>query len=95
MFMSKLPPSSRSQYNLGYISTNAKTDGAWRRIQVLCNRPGLEVRTRNGYYAPRAAPAPATRQTLRGNAKARRRQDAKWERFFPLSGNRIRLRPVA
>jgi Ca-activated chloride channel family protein len=43
----------KSQYNLGYISTNAKTDGAWRRIQVLCKRPGLEVRTRNGYYAPR------------------------------------------
>ena len=43
----------KSQYNLGYISANAKTDGAWRRIQVLCNRPGLEVRTRNGYYAPR------------------------------------------
>jgi Ca-activated chloride channel family protein len=43
----------KSQYNLGYISTNAETDGAWRRIQVRCNRPGLEVRTRNGYYAPR------------------------------------------
>ncbi len=43
----------KSQYNLGYISTNEKTDGAWRRIQVLCNRPGLDVRTRNGYYAPR------------------------------------------
>jgi len=43
----------KSQYNLGYISTNTETDGAWRRIQVLCNRSGQEVRTRNGYYAPR------------------------------------------
>jgi VWFA-related protein len=43
----------KNQYSLGYISSNTKTDGAWRRIQVLCKRPGLEIRTRDGYYAPR------------------------------------------
>jgi VWFA-related protein len=44
----------KSQYNIGYTSTNTKADGGWRRIQVLCERPGLDVRTRSGYYAPRA-----------------------------------------
>ena len=43
----------KSQYNIGYVSTNAKTDGTWRRLQLLCNQEGTEVRSRVGYYAPR------------------------------------------
>jgi Ca-activated chloride channel family protein len=42
------------QYSLGYVSTNARRDGRWRRIEVRL-RPGgkdLRVRTRGGYYAP-------------------------------------------
>jgi Ca-activated chloride channel family protein len=41
-----------SQYVLGYLST-AKADGAFRRISVRVARPGLQARTRAGYYAPR------------------------------------------
>jgi Ca-activated chloride channel family protein len=44
----------KSQYNIGYVSSNTTADGNWRRLQVLCDRPGLDVRTRAGYYAPRA-----------------------------------------
>jgi len=44
----------KSQYNIGYMSANTDADGTWRRIQVLCKRPGLDLRTRAGYYAPRA-----------------------------------------
>lgn len=44
----------KSQYNMGYTSSNTVADGSWRRIQVLCTRPGVDVRTRAGYYAPRA-----------------------------------------
>jgi VWFA-related protein len=44
----------KSQYNMGYTSSDTLTDGTWRRIQVLCTRPGMDVRTRAGYYAPRA-----------------------------------------
>ena len=44
----------KSQYSIGYTSSNTAADGSWRRIQVLCARPGLDVRTRAGYYAPRA-----------------------------------------
>jgi Ca-activated chloride channel family protein len=41
----------KSQYNLGYISTNTQADGKWRRIQLICTRPGMDLRTRSGYYA--------------------------------------------
>jgi VWFA-related protein len=43
-----------SQYSLGYISQNAKRDGAWRRLVVQVSRPSLTPRTKNGYYAPRS-----------------------------------------
>ncbi len=46
----------KSQYNLAYVSTNTAADGSWRRIQVLATRPGMEMSTRAGYYAPRPKP---------------------------------------
>ena len=41
-----------SQYSLAYASKNPLRNGAWRRIQVRINRPGLTARTRQGYYGP-------------------------------------------
>lgn len=41
-----------SQYVLGYASSNAKRDGAWRRLNVLVNRSGATARTKRGYFAP-------------------------------------------
>jgi Ca-activated chloride channel family protein len=41
-----------SQYSIGYISKNPLRNGAWRRISVRVARPGLQGRTRQGYYAP-------------------------------------------
>jgi Ca-activated chloride channel family protein len=46
-----------SRYTLGYISTNPKEDGAWRKVEVKVTRPDAlkaRVRTRPGYYAPGA-----------------------------------------
>ena len=40
-----------SQYSLGYISTNAKRDGAYRRVMVRVTEPGVRTRARNGYVA--------------------------------------------
>ncbi len=40
-----------SQYVLGYLSNNARADGAWRRISVRVAGPSLQARTRAGYYA--------------------------------------------
>ncbi len=45
-----------AQYSLGYISTNTKTDGTWRKVEIRVTPPGLtgvKIRTRPGYYAPR------------------------------------------
>ncbi len=41
-----------SQYSIGYTSGNPKRDGAWRRILVRIQRPGLTARTKQGYYGP-------------------------------------------
>lgn len=42
----------RAQYTVGYVSTNEKTDGAWRRVDVKVTRKDLRVRSRRGYFAP-------------------------------------------
>ena len=51
----KIANELKSQYSLGYVSTNAKADGSWRRLQVLSKEAGTEIRTRGGYFAPRPA----------------------------------------
>jgi Ca-activated chloride channel family protein len=45
-----------NQYLIGYTSKNGRRDGAWRRIVVRANRPGVEARTKQGYFAPSAKP---------------------------------------
>ena len=47
-----------TQYVLGYVSDNAKRDGRFRRITVELKRPGLKVRHRTGYDAPKDRPPP-------------------------------------
>lgn len=43
----------RSQYNLGYVSSNRHKDGHWRRIVVRTpSRDDLQIRHKLGYYAP-------------------------------------------
>ncbi len=44
----------RSQYTLGYVSTNPKRDGGWRRIVVRTRGEDLRVRHKLGYYGPRS-----------------------------------------
>jgi Ca-activated chloride channel homolog len=41
----------RAQYILGYLSTNNKTDGSWRKVEVKIGRKDLRVRSRRGYFA--------------------------------------------
>ncbi|MBI3047822.1 MAG: VWA domain-containing protein [Acidobacteria bacterium] len=44
----------RHLYRLAYVSTNSRQDGWWRTISVRVPARDARVRTRAGYYAPRA-----------------------------------------
>lgn len=41
----------RSQYSLGYVSSNQRRDGKFRKIRIR-SRHGYHIQTRRGYYAP-------------------------------------------
>ena len=45
----------RAQYSLGYVSSNTRMDGRWRKVEIRVRRPGLRdtrVQSRKGYFAP-------------------------------------------
>ncbi len=51
----KIRDEIRAQYALGYVSTNARQDGSWRKVEIRIERPtarDLKIRTRKGYFAP-------------------------------------------
>ena len=45
----------RAQYTVGYVSSNPKSDGAWRKVEVKiggAHAKDYRVRARKGYFAP-------------------------------------------
>ena len=71
-------------YVMGYYSTNDRRDGRFRKIEVkLNNQPGLVVRARKGYVAPRGR-APEAKPATANSASAELR-DA-MESPLPLPG---------
>lgn len=60
----------RHQYALSYYPTNAKKDGAYRRVKVRLEKPGLIVRAREGYRA-------ATEATTAGGVNQPERPEMK------------------
>lgn len=42
----------RTQYSLGYTSSNTRRDGSFRKIQVKIRNHNYKVLARRGYYAP-------------------------------------------
>jgi Ca-activated chloride channel family protein len=44
----------RSQYSLGYVSSNTARDGKYRQIKITARESGYNVKSRRGYYAPRS-----------------------------------------
>jgi VWFA-related protein len=45
----------RSQYSLGYTSTNTARDGKFRQIKIIPRDSSYTVRARRGYYAAKGA----------------------------------------
>jgi Ca-activated chloride channel family protein len=41
-----------AQYVVGFVSSNTRHDGKFRKLKVELKRPGLRVRHRPGYFAP-------------------------------------------
>ena len=71
-------------YVMGYYSTNDRRDGRFRKIEVkLNNRPGLVVRARKGYVAPRGR-APEAKPATANSASAELRDAI--ESPLPLPG---------
>lgn len=48
----RIADESRVYYLLGYMPTNARQDGKFRKIEVRVNRKDVKIRARKGYYAP-------------------------------------------
>jgi VWFA-related protein len=48
---------SSSYYLVGFQSSEPSTDGRFHKVEVKVDRPGVTVRTRNGYFAPSKKPA--------------------------------------
>ena len=54
----KIATELKSQYVIGFESTNTSKDGKFRKLRLRVSPPAgmgkLNVRTRSGYYAPKA-----------------------------------------
>jgi VWFA-related protein len=55
-------------YLLGYASAKNPADGRFHKISVRVKRPGVEVRSRTGYYAPSLADMDDARKAAAANA---------------------------
>jgi Ca-activated chloride channel family protein len=42
----------RRRYVVGYESTNRVRNGNWRKVEIRVRQGGVQVRSRDGYYAP-------------------------------------------
>lgn len=53
---SRIVTENSSYYLIGYYPGNDRRNGRFRKIDVKVKRPGVEVRSRKGYQAPRGRP---------------------------------------
>jgi VWFA-related protein len=87
---SRVVQDNSSYYVLGYYPKNDRRDGRFRRIEVKVKKPGLEVRSRRGYTAPRGKPSvPKSPPNDQTSAPVRELLDS------PLPTSGIKMRVVA
>ena len=56
----------------GYVSSNTRTDGTWRPVEVRLKRAdlrGVKIRTRKGYYAPFKAAGGASKPRMASHVR--------------------------
>jgi VWFA-related protein len=78
-----------SYYLLGYYPKNDRRDGKFRRVAVRVKRPGLEVRSRSGYNAPKGKAAGTTSVAAKTEASPEVR--AALDSPVPVSGLGLRV----
>jgi VWFA-related protein len=88
---SRVVKDNSAYYVLGYYPKNDRRDGRFRRIEVRVKRPGLDVRHRRGYTAPRGK-APELPKTAPGDKTSAQVHEA-LNSPLPISG--LKLRAVA
>jgi VWFA-related protein len=71
-----------SYYVLAYYSKDVRRDGRFRRVDVKVKRPGLRVRARKGYTAPRGRPESSKAVNAETSAELREAIDSP----VPISG---------
>jgi VWFA-related protein len=85
----KIIEQNSSYYLLGYYPKNDKRDGRFRKVDVRVKRPGLEVKARGGYSAPKGK-APV-RETSAAAAKAPADLRVALDSPLPVSGLGLRV----
>lgn len=78
-----------SYYLLGYHPTNDRRDGKFRKVEVRVKRPGLQIRSRAGYTAPRGRTPSITSAAARTEASPEVR--AALDSPLPVSGLGLRV----
>ena len=66
-----------TQYVLGYVSDNPNRDGKFRKIAVEVKRPGLKLRHRPGYDAPKDEPPKPEEEVAGVSGRAATRPSAR------------------
>jgi len=104
----KVVATASSFYLLGYSPTDPQLDGKFREIRVRVKHSGVQVRARNGYWAPRGAdvdraraialaaalPSPVAKAFKELTPDNSRRPAEFWVGLAPASDNQIQVNLV-